>query len=145
MDKVQKVMSDFPSRKTWVNKRLHCARNSYQLEVNTTLVSKHRNIFNDQDGNCWLRMPWWYNIFHNPCKNVKLLHYDANFIGTALGSSEIIVPKNAIQKNKYNGTLFIPSSSIKMGSYNFRDGYTSSKWRHFVADILPNMIYCKCV
>ena len=144
MEKVVEAIRDLPLKKTWVSKELHFRRNNYNLLPDGVLICKHQNLFVDASGQGWLIMPWYYNMFHNPIKNVKMLHMDSNFVGDALGSSEIIVPKKSIQKNTHNGSKFIVNTDIKEGSYNYRDGYASSHWKHFVADIFPNVIYWPC-
>ena len=144
MEKAQKSIEELPLDKTWVSRHLHIERNEYNLEPKGTLICKRLNIFVDDNGNIWHKMPWYYNMFHNPIKNSKLIHYDSNFIGEALGSSEIIVSKSSIQKDKYSGKYSIMASAVKKRSYNYRDGYVSSKWKHFVADIFPNVAYCTC-
>lgn len=142
---VKQVAKDFPIKKKIPSKLLHFDRNKYNTSpVGGTLLSNGNNIFYDEGNNIWHKMPWYYTIFHNAITNVKLIHFDANVIGSAVGSSEIIVPKIALQQ-RYDGKIQIPINQIKDGSYNYRDLYVSGRWTHFLADILPNVIYCKCV
>lgn len=148
MDKVIQSIKSLPLEKTWVSKDLHFNRNEFNMTPDGVLIGKDGannvpNIFVDDQGQGWLKMPWYYTIFHNPLKNVKLLHLDSNFVGNALGSSEIIVPKKKIQKDNAKGTMYILNKDVKQGSYNYRDGYVSSQWKHFVADVFPNVIYWK--
>lgn len=144
MDKVIQVLRDFPIEKIWVSKELHFNRNKYNLKPEGTLICRRQSMFvDDITGHTWLKMPWWYNIFHNPFTNVKMLHYDSNLIDIAPGSSEIIVPKKYLQLNSHDGSVYVLNTDIKEGSYNYRDGFHGFYFKHFVADILPNLIYWK--
>lgn len=137
------VVVDLPLETNFPSKKLHLKRNSYQTSPVGTLISKQHNRFVDDAGNVWLLLPWYQSMFHNPAVNIKLILYDPV---PSVGSSEIIVAKKAVQKKKsYDGSLVIPPGHYKMGSYNFRDFNLSSQWKHFVADILPNIVYCNCV
>lgn len=132
---------EFPLNKCVPPKKMHLFRNKYQKEPVGTLVCKRGSIYTDSDGKDWFKVPWYLNLFRNPAMNIKLLHFDTN----GIGSSEIIVKRRTIQKRLYDGTYKISCSEIKQESYNFRDMYLTSQWKHFWADVFPNFAYCKCV
>ena len=84
-------------------------------------------IYVDEEDREWVKLPWYLNIFHKPWANSKFVHYDANVLEGGLGSSEVQMNRSGQITNE--------------GSYNYRDLYITSHWRHFKADILPNVIY----
>lgn len=145
MDKVKQALKDFSVLKKFPTKQLHVNRNHYNLLPVGDLISKRPDVYADTDGNLWNKMPWYFTMFHNPVKNIKLIHYDITMCKNGVGSSEIIVPKKNVKQTPNGHPNTIKHGSWKIGSYNYRDIYTTSRWEHFVADVLPNVIYCKCV
>jgi hypothetical protein len=121
---------------------LHSKRNKYNRTIVGSLSNSSNNpqIYKDVYGTIWEVLPWYFNILHNPAINLKLVNYDDN----AAGSSEIIVKKKNVKKiSDYVKGIAI--CDIKVGSYNFRDFHLCGHFKHFTADILPNIMYCKCV
>ncbi len=120
----------------------HCSRNDYNTIPTFDMQciggqpgQKYSVYYDARTDTRWIMMPWYLSVFHNPCKNCKLLCYDADVIDGATGSSEIILPKSALHDN------LLDISMIKQGSYNY---YTHGI-RHFFADILPVALYFKMV
>jgi hypothetical protein len=144
MDKIIKAQKDFPVDRKFPTRELHFERNDYNLIPTGDLVrQKGKVTYIDEDGNVWNRMPWYFTLFHKPFKYAKFLHFDSNIVGTAIGSSEIKVDRKSINKRS-DGSKTIHHSDILPGSYNFRDLYLSSRWQHWVADVLPTIVHCKC-
>ena len=109
-------------------------------------------VYKDKVGNKWRDVGWKYNMFHSPCKNIKLVHYDLDDLDTDVvgiidiknhsGSSEIIVNKKDIVI--IENCKIINVESMVNGSYNFKDFRIAGQYQHFVADVLPSVIYCSC-
>lgn len=103
--------------------------------------AQHLQVFRDTfTASNWVIQPWWLSVFHKPWKNFKLIAHDHDVTEGALGSSEIIIPKSAVLKDE-DGNLTINCSEIVRGSYNYR----TRGARHFFADVLPSVLYCKCI
>ena len=136
------------------SREIHAKRNSYNHPPESnifcagTLNKRKLRIFKEivnEDGEEieieWYEQPWYLNLFHNPAVYVKLLSYDEYD-----GSSEVFVKrKNITCVNESTCSFYISPSLLVEGSYNFRDYDLTSHWKHFLADILPVAIYCKCV
>lgn len=88
----------------------------------------------------WEEQPWYRTILHNPIINIKLLCTDDN----THGSSEIIVRRKDVRRDIVNKCFNVYSNKIKTGSYNYRDFNVTSSIQHVLADVLPNILYCKC-
>ena len=143
-NKVEEVLNNFPPSKNFPSKILHLIRNSYQCEPQGHLTSDKFRLWTDQvTGDVWREVPWYHNVFHKPWKNIKLVHMDYDVNNNGLGSSEIIVPKSSIMS--YDNNRIIEIKSIKSGSYNYRDLYVCGNFKHFKADIFPNVAYLKIV
>lgn len=133
----------FPEDKMIPTWDAHTKRDDYQCFPTGILRSNGGKIFYDENNKEWFRVPWYLNLFHNPAKNIKLIHFDYHDKSGAVGSSEIIVSKSLIKKGALKGFVSIDTSKIDLdsGSYNFRDMYVTSHWRHFWADVYPAIIY----
>lgn len=60
--------------------------------------NQHFQVFRDTfTASNWVLQPWWLSIFHKPWKNCKLIAYDSDIVTGATGSSEVIIPKSALQ------------------------------------------------
>jgi hypothetical protein len=147
---INHILTVFPLSKTIPSKKVHMKRNSYNEKPTSSLVCFSENnplhtFKEEESGRIWNLLPWYYNLLHNPIKNVKLICYDFHtYGGSGVGSSEIIVPKKAIEKTVDN-KLKISLNAMLTGSYNYRDLYICGSFKHCLADVLPNIIYCKCV
>lgn len=139
------VLQEFPLNKCVPSKNTHVSRNKYQKYPSGVLECKYGDMYTDSDGKKWFKVPWYLNLFHNPAMNIKLLYFDDHHTVNGVGSSEVIVPRRLIQKRLYDGTYKINAGDITRGSYNYRDIYLTNHWKHFWADIFPNLAYCKCV
>ena len=150
-NKILNAMESFESNKWIPHKALHARRNDFNYtpdadaEIVDTLTTrrigrKDFNVYRDNvTGAKWIKMPWWLSLFHNPARNHKFVAYDSDVIPTAQSSSEFIVRKKCVitfmEHKTYRG------KDIQKGSFNFR----ARGMRHFFADILPVVIYCKCI
>lgn len=133
------------------SKGLHLERNEYNCIPEGFLV--HQGIMSpitgepvyvdSVTGDIWHQAKWYHNLLHNPISNIKLLNFDKDEDEGSLGSSELIISKKRIVSLKERKTIHI--KYIKQGSHNFRDYNLAGHRLHFYADILPNVIYCKCV
>lgn len=128
----------------------HSERNKYnEIPKNNIIFTTKRNskgyrVFIEtlEDGieKEWIEQPWYLSIFHNPAVKIKLLSTDQYG-----GSSEITVKKSNINVvDDQTKSSFISVQHIIKGSYNYRDYNLTSQTKHFLADVLPNAIYCKC-
>ncbi len=140
---IKRLQSLLPLNKNYPSKVLHYSRNTFNQNPSGNLELEETNntiqFVDITNGQIWTKMPWYYNIFHNPIANVKLLNYDCDFVPNALSSSEIIVCK----KNIINNCIDISLIDYSKGSFNYRDFSKSNPWRHFVADIIPDVCYIK--
>lgn len=134
---------------------IHSKRNKYQKQPSSNIVCSNtknkrnlrifKEIVSNDNGTQtefeWHEQPWYLNIFHHPAVYIKLLCYDDHG-----GSSEFFVKKKDINVvNEETCDHYISPNLLKEGSYNFRDYDQTSHFKHFLADILPVAIYCKCV
>ena len=85
-------------------------------------------IYRDLSDREWLKVPWYFNMFHKPWAQRKFIYLDRETLESGVGSSEV-------QMNKKTGAI------DNEGSYNYRDFSTVGHFRHFLADILPVVIY----
>ena len=111
--------------------------------LTTTKIGKREfKVYRDtHTGENWVRMPWWLSMFHNPARNLKFVSYDADIVPHAQSSSEFIVRKTSVTTSPIEGRKTIESANILSGSFNFR----SRGFPHFLADVLPPLLYLKCV
>jgi len=118
------ISDHIPSRHAHENRYLLNTVPIGELEYSHVHPTKKKwFVYVDQEGNEWIQLPWYLNIFHKPWANTKYVCYDLE----GFGSSEIQITKEGEIKNE--------------GSYNYRDFYLSSHFRHFLADIFPAVIY----
>jgi hypothetical protein len=127
------------------SRETHLMRNEFNvfpsslvLESNTFSIQGKRfdKVFSDvESGMEWVKMPWHLSIFHQPWKNYKFVSFDSNIVPGSPGSAELITPKKSIIEGKVN------LAESKPGSYNFKH----SGFGHFLSDVLPTLIYCKCI
>jgi hypothetical protein len=154
-DTNNEMLEVFPLTKSIPSKIFHINRNKYNNTPTSPLLRDNTRTFKEilnestrtfkeeQTGRIWNLLPWYYNLLHNPIKNVKLICFDFHTFKNGVGSSEIIVAKKSIE-NTMDDKLKIPLSAMKEGSYNYRDLYICGNWKHLWADIFPNIMYCKC-
>jgi hypothetical protein len=132
-------------------KKVHSQRGDYQiLPQSPQLIDtgrtrdygkSRRKIFADiATGTEWVMEPWYLNMFHNPARNIKFICPDDTIIEGALGSSECQIPRNDRRMTDEKIEIYL-TAQLKSGSYNFR----TRGFAHFFADVLPSIIYCKCI
>ena len=103
-----------------------------------------RRVYRDAEtGWLWHEMPWYLSLFHKPCKQIKLLHFDRDHDAKAKGSSEILVQKKDIEHQENGKVACILKDKINWeeGSFNYRDFNVTNHFAHFWADILPFVLY----
>ena len=130
IDKITQVMKDLPINKNYPSRELHTTRNDYNTWPENCLISKFNGVFTDTNGKVWHQMPWYWNMFHNPAKNVKLVSYDCNDIEGAPGSSEIIVQNQesryaTMVEPKYHHKMFCAVATISVISLSLVNGNIS--------------------
>lgn len=129
----------------------HRLRNTYNLHPNGTLMFHGtldewgQKVYIDETGKRWHEMFWYYSIFHNPIKNIKLQYYHSDDPETpySVESSEVTVPKKDLICQP-DGTIIIHNEFIKTSSFNYKDFRKSSNTKHFFADVIVVVLYCKC-
>lgn len=131
------------------SKQQHNARNDFniipsgELHYDGSLDQFKQKVFKDQLKREWHQLKWYHSIFHNPAKNIKLQYYHSDDDPNIETSSEIIVNKKMIKYIDDDETIH--PIYIFDGSYNYKDFRKSNHFAHFMADILPNVLYCSCV
>jgi len=129
------------------SKHQHIIRNNFNKQPIGILIYQGnkdeygQKIFIDEYQKEWHELKWYNSIFHNPIVNKKFVYYHTD--NTNL-SSEITVPKKYIEHIP-DGSERFHSMDTDEGSFNYRDFYKTSRIAHFLADVLPNAIYCSCV
>lgn len=143
------------NKNSWVpSKKEHISRNNFNMVPSGELYCRgekdqyNQKVFIDKEGRRWHQLKWYYSIFHNPIKNIKLQYYhyeDRNdkLLKNPKGSSEIIVNKKMV--SKVGDKELIHPIYIFNGSYNYKDFRKTNQFAHFMADILPNVLYCSCI
>jgi len=142
----------YPSHKCMPSKLVHCYRKYHNCVPKGTLTfdgvrdQKNRRVFIDSENQKWHEIPWYFNLFHKPWKNIKMVHFEKDYVENAPGSSEIIVQKKdltSLLKRKQGTHVVICAVLTEKGSYNYRDFTVTNHWKHFWADIFPVIAYLK--
>lgn len=149
LKKITEVLSIFGKTRCFPSRALHARRNDFNVvpsSMSTLLETdrrkgKHLIYIDSETGTHWVRQPWYLTMFHKPWRNYKFLAYDNDINPSARGSSEIIIPKRAKSVLDTDQRECFDCSKIKTGSYNFR----SYGLAHYVADVLPVVLYCNRV
>ena len=127
------------------NARLYLTREVWYPKAangNPKRCSRPRPVYYDNmTGTRWILQPWYLSMFHAPATHYKLLSLDSDLVSSSKGSSEIIVRKRHVKVCPSSKCQYFNGANIETGSYNF----CTSGWRHWLADILPVVIYCKCI
>ena len=143
---IENIIDIFPSNNLIPSKTLHKDRSRYNEFPKGNLICTERvnglRIFkDDENGWIWREMPWYFNIFHKPWKLIKLLNLDSDHDLNGVSSSEIYVLKSDIIEHSGGIESISIDRLINENSFNYRDFNINGHWKHFLADILPELIY----
>jgi len=105
----------------------HMKRNNFNELPTGKLTLLTKNKYIDEANKIWYRRSFLGSILHHPSENYVFEEYSEK------SSSEVLVNKKDFERGSYE-------RSYKPGSFNY---YSSlhSPLRHFVADVLPLVIY----
>jgi len=134
----------------------HFVRNDFNIFPSTKLTHYYidgvgeideykQKIYRDDFGGVWHELKWYHTMLHCPATNIKLVHYCCDEDPTKTSSSEIIIAKKKLETDQNTGNIVIHTPYIHHGSFNFKDFRKAGHWKHFLADILPPIIYCSCI
>ncbi len=103
----------------------HMKRNELNKLPTGKLTLLTKNKYTDEANKIWYRRSFLGSILHHPSENYVFEEYSKQ------SSSEVLVNKKDFERGSYD---------YKPGSFNYYSSW-HNPLRHFVADVLPLMIY----
>lgn len=137
-DRVRLAIARVPLTQNIPSKHDHITRSHCNTRPDGELIyvknhptRRKWRIYKDLSDREWLKVPWYFNMFHKPWAYRKFIYLDKDVLENGIGSSEV-------QMDKKTREL------LDEDSYNYRDFSTVGHWRHFKADIFPVILYRRC-